>query len=206
MLLNEKIAIIYGADSAIGAASARIFACEGARVFLADRDLAKLDALAARIASAGGMAEVGVLDCFDPAAVERHAIGVAEKTGRIDIALNAVGITFEHGVPFAELNYEDFNGPVAGYLKTLFVTSQSVAPLMVQQGAGVILSLSAPVAKLSGVGFLGHGVASAAVEAFTRILAGELGASGVRALCIRPHAIPEDTNTADAFGPMAERL
>ena len=104
MLLNEKTAIIYGADSAIGAASAQIFAREGARVFLADRDPAKLDALAARIASAGGMADVGVLDCFDAEAVERHATRVAEMTGRIDIALNAVGITFEHGVPFAELD------------------------------------------------------------------------------------------------------
>lgn len=206
MLLNGKIAIIYGADGAIGAASARVFAREGAQVFLAGRNRARLDVVAAEIAAADGWADVAELDCFDAAAVDQHSEMVATKAGRIDIALNAVGFSFDHGVPFAELTYESFNVPITGYLKTLFVTSKAVAPHMVRQGAGVILSLSAPVAKLSGSGFLGHGIASAAVEAFTRILAGELGASGVRALCIRPHAIPEDTDTTGAFGPMAERL
>jgi NAD(P)-dependent dehydrogenase (short-subunit alcohol dehydrogenase family) len=56
---------------------------------------------------------------------------------------------------------------------------------------GVILTLSTPGARLSGAGFLGNGVASAAIEAFSRLLAGELGSAGIRVICLRPDAIPE---------------
>ena len=64
-------------------------------------------------------------------------------------------------------------------------------PHMIAQGRGVVLSLSTPASRLVGPGFLGHAVACAGVEAFSRHLAGELGASGVRTVCIRSHAIPE---------------
>lgn len=72
----------------------------------------------------------------------------------------------------------------------------------------MILTLSTPGARLSGVGFLGNGVASAAVEAFSRILAGELGPSGVRVVCLRPDAIPEAvarSHTGQVFSGLAER-
>lgn len=209
MLLKNKNAIIYGAGGAIGGAVARAFAREGATVFLAGRTLAKLEAVAQDIAAAGGVAETAEVDALNEHAVNQHADAVAAKAGSIDIALNAVGINHDQGTPFVELDYETFNTPIEGHVKTLFVTSKAVARHMVRQGAGVILTLSTPGAKLSGAGFLGHGVANAAVEAFSRILAGELGASGVRSLCIRPHAIPEavsaGAHTADVFGAVAER-
>ena len=79
---------------------------------------------------------------------------------------------------------------------------------MVEQGSGVILMLSTPGARLSGTGFLGNGVASAAVEALSRILAGELGASGIRVVCLRPDAIPEavmTSHTREVFSGVAEQ-
>lgn len=79
MLLSGKIAIIYGGGGAIGAASSRVFAREGAKVFLAARSRAKLAVVAAEIAAAGGLAEVAVLDCLDAAAVDQHADMVAAK-------------------------------------------------------------------------------------------------------------------------------
>jgi len=57
---------------------------------------------------------------------------------------------------------------------------------------------------LTGQGFLGNGVSSAAVEAFSRILAGELGPSGIRVVCLRPHAIPEAVATSHTRGPFSE--
>lgn len=62
---------------------------------------------------------------------------------------------------------------------------------MLKQRAGVILSLSTPGSRMSGQGFLGYGVTCAGVEGFSRILAGELGASGIRVVCLRLDAIPE---------------
>jgi 3-oxoacyl-[acyl-carrier protein] reductase len=80
---------------------------------------------------------------------------------------------------------------------------------MVKAGRGVILTLSTPGSRMLGTGFLGYGVACAAVEAFTRLLAADLGPSGIRVNCLRPHAIPEATakgsHSRDVFRSVAER-
>ena len=66
MLLENKVAIIYGAGGPIGGAVARVFAREGARLFLAGRTRAKLDKVAGEIRSSGGSADIAVLDCPYP--------------------------------------------------------------------------------------------------------------------------------------------
>ena len=208
MLLENKNAVVYGGGGAIGGAVARAFAREGARVFLAGRTLAKLDQVARGISAAGGMAEIAEVDALDEEAVDKHADAVAAKAGGIDIALNAVGILHVQGPPFAEVPFEDYMYPITAYTRTNFLTAKAVARHMAKQGAGVILTLSTPGARLTGQGFLGNGVSSAAIEAFSRILAGELGASGIRVICLRPHAIPEavaTSHTRELFSGFAER-
>ncbi|MGO4389961.1 SDR family NAD(P)-dependent oxidoreductase [Variovorax sp. M-6] len=209
MLLENQSALIYGAGGAIGGAVARAFAREGARVFLAGRTQARLDAVAADIHASGGHAETALLDALDATAVERHADDVAQRAGGIDIALNAIGVAHVQGTPLAELSLADFEHPVATYTRSNFVTAKAVARHMAAKGSGVILTLSTPGARLPGPGYLGNCVASAAVEAMSRHLAGELGAQGIRVVCIRPHAIPEaaamGSHTRDVFRPMAER-
>jgi 3-oxoacyl-[acyl-carrier protein] reductase len=83
-----------------------------------------------------------------------------------------------------------------------------VARPPVKRGSGVILTLSTPGSRMAGTGFLGYGVTCAAIEAFSRLLAAELGASGVRVVCLRPDAIPEAVPTSHArevFAGFAER-
>lgn len=196
MLLKNKTAVVYGGGGAIGGAAAKAFARDGARVFLAGRTRARMEAVATDIRAVGGFAEIAILDALDEQAVERHADAVAQKTGGIDIALNAVGISHVQGTPLAELSLADFETPVAAYTRTNFLTAKAVARHM--GGRGVILTLSTPGARMSGVGFLGNGVASAAVEAMSRILAGELGARGIRVICLRPDAIPESLEISHA--------
>lgn len=208
MLLQNKNAVIYGGGGAIGGAVAQAFAREGAKVFLAGRTLAKLDRVAREISAEGGIAETAEVDALDEKAVDQHADAVAARAGRIDIALNAVGIPHVQGPPLAELSFEDFAHPIAAYTRTNFLTAKTVARHMSNQGSGVILTLSTPGARLTGQGFLGNGVSSAAIEAFSRILAGELGANGIRVVCLRPHAIPEavvTSHTREAFSGFAER-
>ncbi len=191
MLLQGKCAIVYGGGGAIGGAVARAFAREGAQVFLAGRTRAKLEAVARDIASGGGPVETAEVDALDPHAVERHANSVAEKAGGIDIAMNAVGIFHVQGTPFAELSLEDFAHPIAAYTRTNFITANAVARHMAKRGSGVILLMSTPGSRLPGTGYLGYGVACAAKEGFTRLLAAELAPSGIRVVCLQPHAIPE---------------
>jgi 3-oxoacyl-[acyl-carrier protein] reductase len=198
VLLEGKNALVYGGGGAIGGAAARAFAREGARVFLAGRTLAKMERVVHDITAAGGRAEAASLDALDPAAVERHADEVAAKAGSIDIALNALGIVHVQGAPLAELSLEDYAHPIAAYTRSNFITAQAVARHMVKRGKGVILTLSTPGSRMAGAGFLGYGVTCAAIEAFSRILAGELGAQGVRVVCLRSDAIPEAVGQSHA--------
>jgi len=208
MLLQGKVAVIHGGGGAIGGAVARVFAREGARVYLCGRTRAKLDRVVHDIVAAGGRAEATEVDALDEHAIEHHVEGVALRAGRIDIALNAVGFAHVQGTPFVDLPLADFAYPIEACTRTNFLTAQAVARRMVDQGSGVILTLSTPGARLSGQGFLGNGVASAAIEAFSRILAGELGASGVRVVCLRPDAIPgalAESHSRDVFAGVAAR-
>lgn len=191
MLLDGKNALIWGGGGALGGAVARALARDGARVFLAGRTRARLEQVAADIAAAGGTAEVAALDALDAVAVDAYADAVATLAGGIDVTLNAVGFEHLQGPPFAELSCADFMRPIETYLRCQFLTAHAVARHMAPRGAGVILTLSTPGARMAAPGFLGYGVTCGAIETFTRILAGELGASGIRVICLRPHAIPE---------------
>ncbi len=209
MRLAGRIAVVHGGGGAIGGAVARAFAREGARVFLAGRTRAKLEAVARDIAGAGGQAEVAVVDALDERAVEAHADGVAAKAGAIDIALNAVGFHHVQGTPFAELALEDYAYPMTAYTRSYFVTAQAVARHMAQRRSGVILVLSTPGSRLAGTGYLGYGMTCAAKEAFSRLLAAELAPCGIRVLCIRSHAVPEasaaGSHARGVFAPAAAR-
>ena len=208
MLLEGKTAVIYGGGGAIGGAVARTFAREGASVFLAGRTLATVDRVAEEIAAAGGAAKTAEVDALDEKAVEEHANAVAATSGGIDVTLNAIGVPHDQGTPFLELSFEDYAHPIAAYTRSNFLTAKAAARHMVKKRLGVILTISTPGSRFSGQGFLGYGVTCAAVEAFSRILAGELGPSGIRVVCLRPDAIPQalaTSHSGDVFRGPAER-
>ena len=208
MLLQNKIAVIYGGGGAIGGAVARVFAREGAKVFIAGRTQAKLDAVAASITAVGGRVETAQVDAFDQRAVERHADAVAAKAGGIDIALNAVSVMHDQGTELADLSLDEFMRPIDGFLRTLFLTSKAVAKHMGGKRGGVILTLSEPGSKLAVGGILGHSVSSAGKETFSRVLAAELAPRNIRVICIRPHAISDapaaGSYTNELFKSMAD--
>jgi 3-oxoacyl-[acyl-carrier protein] reductase len=128
-------------------------------------------------------------------AVERHTAGVADKAGRIDAVLNAVGFKVVQGIPLIDLAPADFAAPIANWTTTQFLTARAAARHMVQKRSGVILTLSASPARLAIASTGGFGVACAAIEGLTRTLAAELSPQGVRVVCIRPHRI------GDTLGP-----
>ncbi|MFI5914186.1 SDR family NAD(P)-dependent oxidoreductase [Dactylosporangium sp. NPDC051541] len=205
LLLENKSAVIYGGGGSIGAAVARVFAREGARVFLAGRTLARLDAVARDIRAAGGDVDTAQVDVFDQVAVVHHADAVAAAGDGIDIALNAVSVPHDQGTPLADLSVDEFMRPIDGFLRMLFITSQAVARHMGRERPGVILTLSEPGARLTIPGILGHGVSAAGKETFARLLAAELAPRGIRVAGIRPHAVVDagaaGSYTADLFGP-----
>ncbi|WP_448811957.1 SDR family NAD(P)-dependent oxidoreductase [Agromyces bauzanensis] len=207
MLLEDKVAVIHGGGGSIGSAAARVFAREGARLFLAGRSAPRLEEAASAARAEGAEVSTAVVDAMDRSAVDRHVDEVADAAGRIDIALNAVGFDHVQGLPIAETSLEDYLHPITGYLQTNFVTAKAVSRHMIARGSGVILTISTPGSRLTGKGLIGNAAQSAALEGFSRALAGELGPAGVRVVCVRPNALSDavDTSyTGEMFGRIAE--
>ncbi|MGW5241473.1 SDR family NAD(P)-dependent oxidoreductase [Monashia sp. NPDC004114] len=207
MLLENKTAVVYAATGAIGGAVARAFAREGAQVFLTGRDLARVDALAKEIRDTGGLAETAHVDALDPEAVEGHLDTVVERTGGLDISFNAIGPgPAPERTAFVDLTVEEYLRPITFYTRANFITATAAARRMSARGSGVVVTLTALPGRLP-VARIGASASGwAAVEAFTRSLALEVGPSGVRVVCLRSNAIPEtpviEANFATA-GPAA---
>ena len=190
MLLENKKAIIYGAGGSIGGAVAREFAREGARVFLAGRTRQKLDVVASDITSAGGSAEVAVLDALDERAVDEHTGAVVSEAGSIDISFNLVTRGDVQGMPLIDMATDDLLRAVDHGLRSNFITARAAARHMVEQRSGVILALNSGSATLSPM--MGStGPADAATDTFIRNLAAEIGPQGVRVVGIWTAGLPE---------------
>jgi NAD(P)-dependent dehydrogenase (short-subunit alcohol dehydrogenase family) len=199
MLLQDKVAVIYGAGGAIGGAVARAFAGEGARVFLTGRLQEPIEVAAKDIVSAGGAAEAAEVDALDEPDVDRHLLEVLDKAGRIDISFNAIGIpdTKILGVPLAELDTETFSLPIAAYTRSYFLTAHLAAAHMIPKKSGVIMTVTALPARMGTRMNGGYGPAMAAKEALTRDLSAELAPYGIRVVGLRPHGIPQTPTMAE---------
>lgn len=197
-LLLDKTAVIHGAGGAIGGAVARAFAREGAKVFLAGRTAAKLDAVAREISAGGGVAETAWLDALDEEAVREHARAVAERAGRIDVLFNAIGMEDVQGVPLLEMSLRDFLRPITVAMTSQLLTARAAARHMVERGSGVILTLIAgPPEALPYLG--GFGPACEAIQGLWRGLAAELGPRGVRLVCLRSAGSPDTPDVQETF-------
>lgn len=191
MLLEGKNAVIYGAAGAIGGAVAGAFAREGARVFLAGRTLAGLEAVAAGIRASGGAAETAEVDALDEEAIEEHAEDVAAQAGSIDVSFNLISKPFMHGSPLAEMGVEDFTGEVFTAVRTTFLTARAAARRMIRRGSGVILFFGGSGDPTRDYYMGGTQVAWDAIESMRRQLAAELGPYGIRTVTLKTVGIPE---------------
>ena len=200
MHLQRKTAVIYGAGGAIGGAVSRAFAAEGARVFLTGRDLSAVKVVAREVIEAGGLAEAAQVDALDERAVEGHAANVVRKAGAIDISFNAVRIPHIQGKPLVEQRVDDFALPVMQYARTQFLTATTAARHMIaSRRSGAILMMTAPPGRMGRPLVGAFGTACAAIEAFARTLAAEIGPYGVRVVCLRSSGSPGETDAGRNF-------
>ena len=205
MILNDKVAVIYGAGGAVGGAVARAFGREGAKLFLTGRHLEPVQAVAQDIMSAGGSAEAAEVDALDEKAVDKHLQSVADRAARVDISFNAIGIPNpKTRVPLVELDVEQFSLPIATYTRSYFLTSRLAARRMVANRSGVIMTVTSTPSRTGTPLVGGAGPAMAAVEALTRELSAELAPHGVRVLGLRPQGMPETGRIKESFGLYAK--
>jgi NAD(P)-dependent dehydrogenase (short-subunit alcohol dehydrogenase family) len=205
MLLEKKTAVIYAAGGAIGGAVARAFAREGARLFLTGRNVARVDAVAEEIVAAGGVAETAQVDALDEKAVGKHLNTVVESAGGVDISFNAIGPgPAPDRTLLTELAGDAFARPIAFYTSSNFITATAAARHMSGRGSGVIVTLTAVPGRMPTRLIGGAAPAWAAVEAFSRSLALEVGPAGIRVVCLRSHAIPETPLIGANFATAAQ--
>ncbi|HMI62441.1 MAG TPA: SDR family oxidoreductase [Puia sp.] len=198
-ILQNKNAIIYGAGGSMGGAVAKALASAGARVFLTGRNLRSVQKIADEILAAGGRAETAQVDAFDEKAVNSHIDAVLRSAGTVDLSFNAVGIDVTQNIPLIDISVDDFVRPITLTMHTLFLTAKAAGKVMMKQGSGVILSLTATPGGI-GYPFTGNfAPACSAVERLSANLASELGIYGVRVVNIRSGGSPDSRAFKEAI-------
>jgi NAD(P)-dependent dehydrogenase (short-subunit alcohol dehydrogenase family) len=203
--LEGKVAVITGAASGIGEATARLFAFEGASVLLADINDERGERLASEISSSRGRVAYVHADVAREADVKAMVDSAVARFGRLDTMFNNAGFGGATG-PIAETPVEEFDATMGVLLRGVFLGIKHAAPILSAQGSGSIISTASVAGLRAGYAPHTYSVAKAAVIQLTRTVAMELGEKGVRVNCICPGGIATPL-LAGAFAgdtPMAE--
>jgi NAD(P)-dependent dehydrogenase (short-subunit alcohol dehydrogenase family) len=187
MRLKNKVAVITGAGSGIGRASACRFAEEGARVCVVDIDAAAGRETAVQVQAAGGFALSLTADVSRSDQVNACIGETEQKLGRIDILYNNAAITSL--APTLTLTDDELDRVLAVNLKSMFYTSRAVLPGMIARKAGVILNNASITGIVGAPGMAAYATSKGAIITLTRTLALEQAENGIRVNCICPASV-----------------
>jgi NAD(P)-dependent dehydrogenase (short-subunit alcohol dehydrogenase family) len=185
--LTGKVAFITGAAQGIGAAIAERFASQGAAVLLMDLKGDEVQAVADRIAAAGGAAHAAQGDVGEAAAVDAAIAAGVDRFGGIDILVNNAALAIYRS--FTDYTPEEWDRVLGVNLRGIFLTSRRCLPLMAQRGGGSIVQIASIHARTTAAGNAPYVASKGAVVALTRAMALEAAPLGVRVNCILPGAI-----------------
>ncbi len=190
--LEGKVAIVTGAGAGIGRATAILFANEGACVTVAERDSDSGKAVAAEIENRGGRA---LPLCVDVSASDQ-AKSVVDRTvevfGTVDILINNAGIELKRSVE--ETTEEEWDRILAVNLKSCFLMSKYVIPILKEKKSGAIVSNSSVAYYIGAPSSAAYGASKAGIMALTRCLALELAPYGIRVNAVCPGVIDTPMN------------
>jgi cyclopentanol dehydrogenase len=201
--LENKVAIITGAAGGMGAAEAKLFANEGAKIIITDVQEEKLKAVAGEIKANGGVVEYVVHDVSSEDSWKKVAEKAFSAFGKIDILVNNAGILGDIMGPLEERTVEEFNKVLSVNLLGQFIGVKTVVPFMKKVGAGSIINIS----SVGGITGSGNGTAYTASKGGSRIYtkgaAVELAKDNIRVNSVHPGYVESPMTTqmkgADAF-------
>jgi NAD(P)-dependent dehydrogenase (short-subunit alcohol dehydrogenase family) len=184
--LVNKVAIITGASSGIGRATARLFAEQGAKVVIAARRRGELDALIAEIEAAGGSARPLAGDVTDEAHQKALVELAVDKFGGLDIAFNNAGSTGEMG-DSAGISIAGWRSTLDTNLTGAFLGAKHQIPAMLARGGGSLIFTSTFVGHTVGMpGMAAYAASKAGLIGLTQVLAAEYGPKGIRVNALLP--------------------
>ncbi|HYL53936.1 MAG TPA: SDR family NAD(P)-dependent oxidoreductase [Gemmatimonadales bacterium] len=174
-----RVAIVTGAASGIGRATARDLAAEGATVVVADIDQAGAEKVAAEI---GGIAKK--VDVTDAGQARSLASGVAQEQGRIDILVSNAG--WDRAMRFIDTDEEFWDKVLAINLRGHLAMAHAVIPHMIQRGWGRIVTVASDAGRVGSTGEVVYSGAKGGVIAFSKGLAREVARHGINVNCVAP--------------------
>jgi NAD(P)-dependent dehydrogenase (short-subunit alcohol dehydrogenase family) len=183
--LDGKVAVITGAAAGIGAATARLFASEGAAVVIADYNGVGGELVADEIQESGGRAsavQTNVARAEDVQAMIDHALS---KFGSIDILMNNAGIG-SAPVPIHETDEKDWDRVIAVDLKGVFLGIKYVVPHMIERGGGTIINVASIAGLVGSPRLSPYAAAKAGVIELTKVVAAEYSRYNIRCNTIAP--------------------
>ncbi len=183
--LRGKVALITGASSGIGEATAVALAAEGAQVALAARHVDRLQSLARHIADKGGQALPLLADVADEAQVREMVQSVYDSWQRLDILVNNAGVALLG--PVERANPDDWRRMVNINLLGLMYTTHAVLPIMKEQSeGGAIVNISSVAGRTARAGFAAYNATKWGVNGFSEALRQEVNRYNIRVTIIEP--------------------
>jgi 3-oxoacyl-[acyl-carrier protein] reductase len=182
--LTGRVAIVTGAASGIGRASAELLGAAGAAVVCADLNQEGAAATAAQIEALGATAIARGVDVTAAGGVDALVAEAVSALGRLDVMANIAGIILQ--APVVEFEDDAFDRIMAVNLKGVFHGCRAAARVMGPQGSGSIVNMASAAIDTPSPGLAGYGMAKAAVVQLTRVLATEMGPVGVRVNAVAP--------------------
>ncbi len=184
---RKGAALITGASSGVGEATARILAQAGFDVALVARSRGKLGTLAAEIEDTGRQAESFAIDLAKVDRVREHIEVAIARFGPIDVLVNCAGMGYTGSI--GDMSLADWQRVMALNVTSVLQVVQAALPGMRDRGAGIIVNIASIAAQQSFSGWGAYGVSKAAIVALSEAIATEESAHGIRVVTISPGAV-----------------